>query len=134
MRSDVREEQCAEILAALDALGDIQAELVDLSMRRDERRRQDLIAQRRALAVHTAKVGERVDALLGDIGDEALMADFRRLFSVLRAKSATHQANWSAVRVGERETEYLTSAREAGAAYRALIDWLRATIADIIKR
>ncbi|NIJ07670.1 hypothetical protein FHS31_001266 [Sphingomonas vulcanisoli] len=127
-------EQCKALAQAVDNLQVTQTELGRIARRSDDQRQRDLIAQRRILGIEVAKVSETASALLEQVGDPVLLADYRRLFSAMRTMTAAHQANWSAVRVGERGGEYMRSAREAAEVFIQLMEWIRATIADIAKR
>lgn len=130
----MRDEQCAALLRALDVLGKTQVELARISSGGGKRHRQDLIAVRRARNLQIAEVGTLADELFGEVGDIALLTDYRRLSSAARSAAASHQARWSAAHVGVFEHEYRSSAREAGDAYRLFSEWMRNAIVKIIER
>jgi hypothetical protein len=55
------------------------------------------------------------------------MAEFRSLFSTMRAKTAAHQANWPAVKLAEGSNDYARSAQGVNEAIKGFIAWVRRT-------
>jgi len=113
------------VLRAVDALEQVQAQMAAIGTRSDDQRRHDLIQLRRELAARIADIGSVAHPLFERLGDEALLLDFRNRFSQMRSTTALHQADWPAVSLGERPSEYLTSALRVQDMNRAFVAWIR---------
>jgi hypothetical protein len=53
------------------------------------------------------------------------LAEFRSLFSTMRAKTAAHQANWPAVKLADGGDSYGRSAQGVNEAIKGFIAWVR---------
>jgi hypothetical protein len=121
----------AEIERELTKLEAIQADLAAIATRDDEGRRADLIALRRQLSDQIALLGRLADDLFGNHVSPELKAEYRSRFSAMRSKTALHQANWPAVRLGQFDDDYRTSATGVRDANRAFVAWMRATLRQL---
>lgn len=117
-----------ELLAELDALERVHAELVSIAARSDDRRRHDLIALRRRFSDQMAIVGRLADPIFARAGDSELHQPYRDHFSRMRSTAATHQANWPAVKIDEATDLYRRSAQGVTEACRQFQGWMREVI------
>jgi len=112
----------AGLVAMLDALDGLKAEISVLMRREDGDFRLQIIQLRRKISQQTAEVGAAGEQVFAG---SAELATFRVKFSKLRAATAAHQAKWPAVLLGERRKEFLASVdpmRTAGAEFSS---WVR---------
>jgi hypothetical protein len=114
----------------VDLLEQIQAELAAVATRNDDQRRYDLIELRRKLAAQIARVGQLAEPLMAERADPDALQIYRTKFSRMRSAAAMHQANWPAVALGERDSEYRASALEVREANREFVAWMRAAVAQ----
>lgn len=119
----------SEVLAEVDKLQKVQAELAAVSNRKDAERAKDLIRLRRELSHQIGRVGQVAEAYFEAKGDSAVTQDYRTRFSAMRSRAATHQANWPAVRLDEADESYAQSARDVREANRAFVAWMRQVVA-----
>lgn len=124
-------DQLAAIAREVDALERVQAELAGISAREDDQRRHDLVELRRQLAAQIAEVGRAAEPVFSTLDDPAMVQDYRRSFSKMRSATALHQANWPAVRLGERVDEYRASALDVRESNRSFIAWIREALARL---
>ena len=115
----------AEVLAEVDRLQKVQAELAAVSSRTDSERAKDLIRLRRELSQQIGRVGQVAEAYFEAKGDSAVTQQYRTHFSTMRSRAATHQANWPAVRLDQADETYQQSARDVREANRAFVGWMR---------
>jgi hypothetical protein len=115
----------SQVLKEVDHLENVQAELSAISSRTDDNRQRDLIQLRRQLAECIARVGEAGERYFRGQSDQTRMAEFRSLFSTMRAKTAAHQANWPAVKLAQGSDDYGRSAQAVNEAIKAFITWVR---------
>lgn len=116
------------VLHEIDLLERVQAELASIATRDDDRRRHDLIEFRRRLAGQIAAVGRVSEPLIARLGDQTVMQAYREKFSSMPTAAAMHQAQWPAVSLGERDTEYRASASAVREANGAFLAWMRDTL------
>jgi hypothetical protein len=116
-----------EVLRAVTALEQVQAELAAISARTDERRRHDLIDLRRKLSLHIAEVGRIAEPHFAKADPEVLQS-YRTKFSRMRSAAAMHQANWPAVRLDQADADYQQSVLAVRDANREFVAWVRQTL------
>lgn len=97
----------------------------------DSWRRYELVQIRKKIAVQIGIVGKAGDQLFAEHNDIETTRKFRTKFSLVCTKTAFHQANWPAFRLGESVTEYQQSVREVRNAIDDFIAWSRETAATI---
>jgi hypothetical protein len=111
----------------MDGLEQHHTRVAEIAIRTDDNRQRDLIQLRRQLAECIARVGEAGERYFRGQSDKTRMAEFRSLFSTMRAKTAAHQADWPAVKLSEGSNDYGRSAQGVNEAIRGFIAWVRRT-------
>ncbi|WP_298672434.1 hypothetical protein [uncultured Sphingomonas sp.] len=114
--------------AALAEMERIMDDLHDISRRRDEARKSDLVRLRRSLADQMGVIAGAAAQSARLLGDEALAREFRRRFSAVRSAVALHQATWPAVTIDEGGAPYRESAIAVRQTNEAFLGWMRATL------
>ena len=120
-----------EIARELLELDSVQKQLAGIATRRDDDRRQDLIALRRRYAGQMNEVARFGDPIFAAAPDRGLEQTYRSLLSKLRSAAAAHQANWPAVRLDEPAELFRRSAVAVGEAHRRFVDWMRETLSRL---
>jgi hypothetical protein len=113
------------LLHEVDRLEQQHFRVAEIAVRTDDNRQRDLIQLRRQLAECIARVGEAGQRYFRGQSDQSRMAEFRRLFSTMRARTATHQANWPAIKLAEGGDDYARSAQAVNEAIKGFIAWVR---------
>ena len=113
------------LLKELDRFERQHALVAAIAVRTDDERQRDLIQLRRELAECIARVGEAGEQYYRGLAEQARLAEFRSLFSKMRATTAAHQANWPAIKLLEASAEYRKSAQAVTDAIKAFIAWVR---------
>jgi len=111
----------------LAGLEQIHLRFQENASRTDERRRHDLIDLRRELSMQIARVGELAEPYVHGYGP-VILQTYRDHYSRMRSVAALHQANWPAVLLGQRESEYAASAQSVRQAAYDFIAWMRQLI------
>jgi hypothetical protein len=117
----------SRLLEEVDRLEQQHSRVAEIAVRTDDNRQRDLIQLRRQLAECIARVGEAGERYFRGQPDQSRMAEFRSLFSTMRAKTAAHQANWPAVKLTEGSNDYARSAQGVNDAIKGFIAWVRRT-------
>lgn len=121
----------ASVQSALDMLERVQGELAGIATRSDDDRKQALIDLRRQLALTIIEVGRVAEPVITTAGDPELLRTFRVKLSRMRSAAAIHQADWPAVRLGEKPNEYSISARAVRDANQQFVTWIRDALAEM---
>lgn len=114
-----------DVLKEVDHLERVQAELAEISRRTDDERLRELIQLRRRLSEQIARVGKIAERYFEESGAPDLVQEFRKHFTNMRSKAATHQASWPAVRLNEADEQYQQSSRAVREANKAFVSWIR---------
>ena len=117
------------LLEEVDRLERLHMQISQIATRTDDERQRNLIQLRRQLAEQIARVGAVSEDFFRSAQDESKLAQFRKQFSDMRAKTAMHQASWPAFRLSEASEEYRKSSQGVTEAIRAFIDWARRAVA-----
>ena len=115
----------------IDLLEHLQKNLADIATRSDDRRRNDLIDLRRQLAAKLISVGRVAEPVIIESGDPELLKTYRQKISNMRFTASMHQADWPAVKLGERPAEYTASAKAVRETNREFIAWMRDVLARL---
>lgn len=114
-----------ELLKQIDQLERVQGEIAAIAKRTDEGRLRELVQLRRKLADQMGKVGALGEEYFRGIADQAQLGQFRALFSNMRSRTATHQANWPAINLEQAGGGYRQSAQAVNEAIQEFIAWAR---------
>ncbi|HEU4960737.1 MAG TPA: hypothetical protein VFT56_10030 [Sphingomonas sp.] len=124
-------EDLMAVSSAINTLEQVHGEIATIATRDDDRRRQDLVDLRRKLTASIADFGRVAEPFFERIDDPELRRQYHSKFSAMRSAAALHQADWPAVRLGERSDEYRASALAVREANRAFVAWVRAALAGL---
>ena len=118
----------AALRRSLDEMERIQRVIGGIGRREDDRRAQDLIDCRRALAAQLTLVAEQGAAVFG-ARDPALEREFRGRFSAMRSGMAYLQASWPAVKVrDDKSGGYIRAAEAQRRIDVDFLTWIRAAV------
>jgi hypothetical protein len=121
----------ATLFREVDLLEQLQKKLAEVATRDDDRRKHDLIDLRRQLSLRIAELGRVAEPVFVEFSDPMLLRDYRAKVSGMRFVAAMHQADWPAVRLGEKPDEYRASAKAVRDANREFIVWMRGVLATM---
>jgi hypothetical protein len=111
------------LIAEVAKLRRIQQSLLAIGDRTDEARKMDLVALRRQLAMQIGAVSSAAEQGFLQHADQSSAREFRTLMSTMRRAIALHQANFPAVRLGEKSFEYQESVKAVRDANSRFFQW-----------
>ena len=115
----------SRLLQEVDRFERQHALIAAIALRADDERQRDLIQLRRELAECIARVGQLGEQYYRGGADQARLAEFRSIFSKMRATTAAPQANWPAIKLSEGGDDYRRSSQAVNEAIKGFIAWVR---------
>jgi hypothetical protein len=120
-----------ELSQSVASLEELLALIASISERDDEKRKLDLVQSRRLLALKIGEIAAVGNKLFTAFPDKELEAGFRSRLNAMRHAVAMHQADFPAVSLENKNSEFVASARRVRNSNRDFVDWVKPMLAGL---